>query len=284
MLSSMSASYRAWLLVLLVAAAVSVGLIIWNVIRLYKEPKKQPAEGPDYDELSERGVREELLRKQLSEAIAENTRLLEELLAIQTRQSIMANEGVTESEPEYPETETEGVKPKDFTRDVEQNFILDDDSDDEYTASFKSNVRKTFEEALSELDEVSRLYYETVKAHALEKADTKAVVSVRGEQIKYKSKHLVRFEIKRGILHTIYDFETDEARQLRLAQKGMVKPQLTIVKLTDEDAMNVALDVTDQVCMQIERAAEEYRAAKLALRRQRRRERLQESEQTSEDE
>lgn len=132
---------------------------------------------------------------------------------------------------------------------------------DETVAAFAVKQRLSYAEELETLSEQQKAFYAELKACAMNREKTKLTVSDNGERVKVGSKQFVRFQIKRGILIATFDFETDDIRRLRLAQKGVVKQKPTIVRIIDAAAVQTAKEMMELMAGQLAREAEERKTA-----------------------
>lgn len=147
--------------------------------------------------------------------------------------------------------------------------------EDENAVVFRASNDETLEDRYLALSSEEKGYYDTILFHAVGKEGSKRNRNTKYEDVKIGNTRLVRLRIKRGVIICEFTLYNTDFKNYINENKLSVKQAPTILKVTDEAAVQAAVDSIDMVVTHI---AEEKEYKKKLAREKRRQARLQAAE------
>ena len=147
--------------------------------------------------------------------------------------------------------------------------------EDENAVVFRASNDETLEDRYLALSSEEKGYYDTILFHAVGKEGSKRNRNTKYEDVKIGNTRLVRLRIKRGVIICEFTLYNTDFKNYINENKLSVKQAPTILKVTDEAAVQAAVDSIDMVVTHI---AEEKEYKKQLAREKRKQARLQAAE------
>lgn len=147
--------------------------------------------------------------------------------------------------------------------------------EDENAVVFRASNDETLEDRYLALSSEEKGYYDTILFHAVGKEGSKRNRNTKYEDVKIGNTRLVRLRIKRGVIICEFTLYNTDFKNYINENKLSVKQAPTILKVTDEAAVQAAVDSIDMVVTHI---AEEKEYKKKLAREKRKQARLQAAE------
>lgn len=180
---------------------------------------------------------------------------------------------VAEEEPVAEEPATE--EPVAEEPATEEPAAEEAAEENENAVVFRASNDETLEERYLALSSEEKGYYDTILFHAVGKEGSKRNRNTKYEDVKIGNTRLVRLRIKRGVIICEFTLYNTDFKNYINENKLSVKQAPTILKVTDEAAVQAAVDSIDMVVTHI---AEEKEYKKKLAREKRRQARLQAAE------
>lgn len=141
---------------------------------------------------------------------------------------------------------------------------------DSTVAAFTVTKKLSYTEALAALPEEQQDYRDALISFAETIAKARYKSTNSGERVVSGKYLLIGLQVRRGALTASFEPETEALRQLRAEQKGKLKVNPTLLRVTDEEAFEAAQRMIRLQAENVERAKEERRAAQREARRRKR--------------
>lgn len=181
---------------------------------------------------------------------------------------VVAEEPVAEEEPAAEEPVAEEPA-------AEEAAAEEAAEEDENAVVFRASNDETLEDRYLALSSEEKGYYDTILFHAVGKEGSKRNRNTKYEDVKIGNTRLVRLRIKRGVIICEFTLYNTDFKNYINENKLSVKQAPTILKVTDEAAVQAAVDSIDMVVTHI---AEEKEYKKQLAREKRKQARLQAAE------
>lgn len=147
--------------------------------------------------------------------------------------------------------------------------VVEEDKPD---VAFNTTAKDTLEEKYLALSAEQKAYYDEIALYAANKEDAKRFKNLRYEEFKIGKSRLVRMLIKRGQIVCEFIMYNSDFKNYVNENKVSVKQAATVIKITDEAAVQAAKDSMDIVVNTIneekeykkQQAKERRKAARLA--------------------
>ena len=185
------------------------------------------------------------------------------LVAEEPAPVIVAEEPVAE-EPVAEEPAAEEAAAEEAAAEEDENAVV-----------FRASNDETLEDRYLALSSEEKGYYDTILFHAVGKEGSKRNRNTKYEDVKIGNTRLVRLRIKRGVIICEFTLYNTDFKNYINENKLSVKQAPTILKVTDEAAVQAAVDSIDMVVTHI---AEEKEYKKQLAREKRKQARLQAAE------
>jgi hypothetical protein len=151
---------------------------------------------------------------------------------------------------------------------VEEEVVEEEKPD----VAFNTTAKDTLEEKYLALSAEQKGYYDEIALYAANKEDAKRFKNLRYEEFKIGKSRLVRMLIKRGQIVCEFIMYNSDFKNYVNENKVAVKQAATVIKITDEAAVQAAKDSMDIVVNTIneekeykkQQAKERRKAARLA--------------------
>lgn len=151
---------------------------------------------------------------------------------------------------------------------VEENADEVEELEEDEAVSFDAERKSlTLDEKYEELTAEYKALYDAVVAKASAVEGAKRFKNARYEEYKCGKMRLVRLQIKRGVIICEFILYNDDFKAYINENKLKIKPAPTVIRLTDEAALQIALDSIDMVVDDVE--AEKEHKKQLARERRR---------------
>jgi hypothetical protein len=142
------------------------------------------------------------------------------------------------------------------------------EEDDESVVFDAERKSMTLDEKYEELPDDLKALYDAVVAKASAVEGAKRFKNARYEEYKCGKMRLVRLQIKRGVIICEFILYNDDFKAYINENKLKIKPAPTVIRLTDESALQIALDSIDMVVDDVEAEKEHKKQVARERRRQ----------------
>ncbi len=139
--------------------------------------------------------------------------------------------------------------------------------------SFSADKGLTLDDKYSALDKATKKRYDEIANYASKVEGGKRFKNLRYEEYKVGSLRIVRMLIKRGIIVCEFMMQNQSFKSYVMENKISAKQSATVIKVSDDDSVQVIKDTIDIVVKQIEAEKE----LKKQIAREKRRAKRQES-------
>lgn len=158
---------------------------------------------------------------------------------------------------------------------VEEEPAIEPEEEDDGAVSFDAERKSlTLDEKYAELSAAEKKLYDAVVIKAASVEGVKRFKNARYEEYKCGKMRLVRLTIKRGVIICEFILYNDDFKAYISENKLKIKPAPTVIRLTDEAALQIALDSIDMVVDDVEAEKEHKKQLARERRRQARAEKV----------
>lgn len=201
-------------------------------------------------------------------ALAVEVAEIKAMLEAQKEAPVVVAAPVVEEPAVVEEPVVEEPVVEEVAQTVEEEVVEEEKPD----VAFNTTAKDTLEEKYLALSAEQKGYYDEIALYAANKEDAKRFKNLRYEEFKIGKSRLVRMLIKRGQIVCEFIMYNSDFKNYVNENKVAVKQAATVIKITDEAAVQAAKDSMDIVVNTIneekeykkQQAKERRKAARLA--------------------
>ena len=201
-------------------------------------------------------------------ALAVEVAEIKAMLEAQKEAPVVVAAPVVEEPAVVEEPVVEAPVVEEVAQTVEEEVVEEEKPD----VAFNTTAKDTLEEKYLALSAEQKGYYDEIALYAANKEDAKRFKNLRYEEFKIGKSRLVRMLIKRGQIVCEFIMYNSDFKNYVNENKVAVKQAATVIKITDEAAVQAAKDSMDIVVNTIneekeykkQQAIERRKAARLA--------------------